>query len=206
MEEERIEKMIEKFEAMTSEEIKKGLATGSWGEGFPSNPGNVRAAQFVLEKRMAEEKITIKEIYSNLVQLTIHSEEIAWNRFNNFLLGNSILILAWAALLSSADQISKKPVLFALCILGLISSIFWSGLGYRSRKFLIKHIAMGAYIEADPACWPSVLNQKYKPFSQIKSIRDTSPFGWCGGRYILIFGPLLFAIFYIFLGVISCRI
>jgi len=148
---------------------------------------------------MVNEKIDVKDIYSNLVQLTIHSEEIAWNRFNSFLLASSILIIAWATIYVAIDIPDKKIILLAICCFGFLISLFFSGLGYRSRRFLQEHIRLGEYIEADPNCWPNSLNQKYKPFNQIVSIRDNSLWGICGGRIILVFGPLLFAVFYLLL-------
>jgi len=153
-----------------------------------------------VEKEAEMEKISCKDVYDSLVQLTIHAENNAWERFNSYLLGNSILILAWATILNHNNcSKSTRLVLYIICIFGIIGSLAFSILGNRGRAFLSKYLEMGSYIEGDSQCWEQKLNQKFKPLSETKSFRDNLGFRWCGGRNILVFGPIVFVFFYAFL-------
>ncbi len=150
------------------------------------------------------DKIEIKDIYSALSQLTIHAEDVAWNRFSSFMTANSILILAWFSLYSVEIPIKYiKLALAVLAFLGLLISVGFSFLGFRGRAFLREYLKIGSVIESDPACWPTDINAYYKPFSNTTSTRDSLSFGIFGGRNILVGGSMLFGFFYIFLLILS---
>lgn len=144
-----------------------------------------------------------KTVYSALVQLVIHAESITWNRFYNFLMANSILVLAWAVIYVSR---SYSPIvtitLLSICILGGLSGPFWAGLGFRGRKFLDVYVKLASNIEADTSLWPNTILQ-YKPFSKTRDLIRSLPCGWSGSRYILVAAPLAFMILYIVLTVAS---
>ena len=54
--------------------------------------------------------MTLKEVYASLVQMTISAETVSWNRFYNFLMFNTILVLAWATIWVSKDAPrSRRP-------------------------------------------------------------------------------------------------
>jgi hypothetical protein len=148
--------------------------------------------------------VSTKEIYSGLVQLTIHAETITWNRFNNFLVGNTILVLAWATIFASDNFLNGKTfILAALCILGAISGPFWAALGERGRKFLDEYIDLAVEIEKSKY-FPNQL-YKYKQFTITKNKIHTLPYGWAGSRYILRVWPLIFTLLYIVLLIVSLR-
>jgi len=149
------------------------------------------------------DKITVKEIYNNLVQLVIHAESVIWDRFNSYIVGNSILTLAWVTIFES--NIKLKFLLVLICIFGIIASVVFAILGYRGKAFLNRYLEVGSFIEADPQCWPGELNQKYKPLTETKSFRDNLNIPWCGGRSVVVFGPIIFVIFYISLLFIALK-
>jgi hypothetical protein len=141
--------------------------------------------------------ISIKEIYNNLTQLVIHAESVVWDRFNSYLVGNSILVLAWATVFVSPSK--SKLLLVPICVFGMIASIIFSILGCRGKTFLSKYIELGSLIEDDPQCWPTELNKKFKLLKETESLRDHLSCSRMGGHFVLICGPGAFAIFYIFL-------
>lgn len=79
---------------------------------------------------MTDKGVTAKEIYPVLVQLVIYAESITWNRFYNFLMGNSILILAWATIFVSpcSKGLGGKSVLVAISLLGAASGVAWAAI------------------------------------------------------------------------------
>jgi hypothetical protein len=157
----------------------------------------------IWKKEKKIETISAKEVYSALVQLVIHAESITWNRFNNFLMGNSILVLAWATIfVSTTDSCMTPFVLSAICILGVLSGPAWAALGTRGRKYLDKYVELAYSMETDSTCWPDELD-KHKPFAQTKESRDASRKGWSTSYFLLQAGPWCFTILYIVLLVAS---
>ena len=149
------------------------------------------------------ETISAKEVYSALVQLVIHAESITWDRFNNFLMGNSILVLAWATIfVSTTDSRMTTFVLSAICILGVLSGPAWAALGARGRKYHDNYVKLASNIEIDPTCWPIELD-KNRPSEKTKEIRDASPSRWSSSRFLLQAGPWCFTALYIVLLVAS---
>jgi hypothetical protein len=147
-----------------------------------------------------------KDAYTSLVQLIINAETISWNRFYNFLMFNTILVLAWATIWVSKDAaaVSKAVVLVAICSLGGISGIFWAALGYRGRTFLDEYVKISSDIEADARIWAADM-KKIKPLTKTIELRDSMCYGWAGSRVVLIGGPLAFTLLYGIMVVISLR-
>jgi hypothetical protein len=140
--------------------------------------------------------MTSKEVYPSLVQMIINAETISWNRFYNFLMFNTILVLAWATVWVSKDASALKAVvLLAICSLGGISGIFWAALGYRGREFLDAYAKMAADLEVDSTAWATDI-EKYKPLTKTIELRDSLCYGWAGSRVALIAGPLAFTVLY----------
>jgi hypothetical protein len=153
----------------------------------------------------------VKTIYSSIVQMVIHAESITWNRFYNFLLTNSILILAWATIyVSCSNSQMTRILLLAICILGMIGCVFWAALGARGRKFLDIYIDMGKDMENDmekkteevskndPNTWPDLV-AKHKLFKKTEETGRTACYGWASSKPILAGGPLLLIVLYILL-------
>jgi hypothetical protein len=107
---------------------------------------------------MAKEVTVImkeNEIYPSLIQMIIQAENITWNRFNNFLMFNTILVLAWSTIYAAdhnANQSFKWP-LVTFCIFGGLSGIFWALLGIRGRKYLNKYLEVAREFENDKTAW-----------------------------------------------------
>jgi hypothetical protein len=68
-----------------------------------------------------------------------HAETIAQTRFNNYLVADSLLLLAWATLFSGQGPDSSRLVLIVLAALSAVLSFFWIILGTRQEKFLKLH-------------------------------------------------------------------
>ena len=144
-------------------------------------------------------------IYSSLIQMVGHSESTTWNRFYNYLMANSILILAWATLYSiEKSNISAKIVMSSICILGGISGPFFSCLAARGRKFLNNYVDLGCKLENDTILWSMNLND-YKILNKLVYWRDNLPYKKASSHYILIVGPGLFTVFYIVLFIVSIK-
>jgi len=149
--------------------------------------------------------MTAKELYPSLVQMIIHAENITWNRFYNFLMFNTILVLSWATLWTAASSSqSRLVVLIAICILGSISGIFWAALGYRGRAFLSEYMNIAKELEADPAVWAEDL-EKYRQVTKALTLRDSLCYSWAGSRVLLIGGPLTFTVLYVVMLVVSLK-
>ena len=147
--------------------------------------------------------ITAKELYPSVIQLIIHAETISWNRFYNFLMFNTILILAWATVYSQEIRPAwGSAVLAIMCVLGGVSGLAWAGLGVRGRKFLNEYLLLAEHIEADAQCWSQDV-QKYKPITLTRQWISTFPFGCAGSRFLLTGGSLAFTAFYGFLLYVS---
>lgn len=116
--------------------------------------------------------------YSAIVQFLIHAEQISWNRFNNFLLGNSFLILAWAAIYDFKGDAYSGIITFVLitiCVIGGFTGILFAFLGYRGREFLKEYKEMGAKIEADVTLWPEKFRE-HKVFTESQFLTQNIPF------------------------------
>lgn len=89
-------------------------------------------------------------LYPNIVQMANHAESITWNRFYNFTMANSILVLAWATVYSgttSVHRLSLSTVLCAMCLLGIVTGYLWAGHAVRGREFLTGYLNMGRLVE-----------------------------------------------------------
>lgn len=142
------------------------------------------------------DKITAKEIYTTLVQMVVQAESISWNRFYNFLMGNSILILAWATIFVSQKHSPWGTiVMVSICILGAITSPFYALLGRRGRNFLNHYVEQLIEIEDNQNNWPSEF-ATLKIFNKNKELRDTLPGRIAGSYYLLQAVPYGFSFLY----------
>lgn len=131
------------------------------------------------------------DIYGAVVQFVIHAENISWNRFNNFLLAASVLVIAWATLYSQAsDSCGSRVIQSLICLLGILCGIAWAFLGARSRDYLDKYIDQGSEME------------KGYDKSAIKLFPDppgTRPnqFIYSSSRFLLTAVPIAFVVLYL---------
>lgn len=144
-----------------------------------------------------------KELYPSLVQMIIHAETISWNRYYNFLMFNTILILAWATIyIQHPRPYLAQVVLATMCVIGGVSGVTWAALGYRGRKFLYEYINLAVKFEKDLTCWSPELRQ-FQLLTLTKAWINSFPYGWSGSRYLLTVGALAFTFFYMLLFYVS---
>lgn len=153
-----------------------------------------------------EELIQI-DPYSTLAQLVTSAEAITWNRFNNFLVSNTILMMAWATVYAGNKTSSMSMmVLVVMTVVGFTTCPMWAALGSRGRGFLKAYIQLGSLIEDDNNLWPKEFD-KYKPFKKTEELREELPWNQFGSFFILTFIPWLFAVLYLALfaaSIIKC--
>ncbi|MBN1397597.1 MAG: hypothetical protein JXA06_06165 [Bacteroidetes bacterium] len=141
--------------------------------------------------------------YAALVQLITHSDSVTWNRFYNFLVANSVLVLAWTAIFATnSSPAMSSMVLITISIFGLLTSPFWAILGWRGKKFQNAFEALAEKVENDAKLWPKQ-SVKYKPLTESQNIRKSLGWGLGGTFYFLTFFPLAFGIIYIVLLIAS---
>ena len=150
-----------------------------------------------------KQKIAPNILYPSLVQLVIHAETINWNRFYNFLMSNSILILAWATIYAQQLPDFATTVLVVISVLGLVSCIAAAALGWRGTGYLEKYVDLGVRIEADEECWGTNLADEYKLLTITEQYGKDASCCWARSRYLLRLGPVAFLIFYVFLLCVS---
>ncbi len=145
-------------------------------------------------------KLKINTIYQAIIQLVTSAESITWSRFNNFLIANSIIILAWSSIYNFSPSDTKEYVLIILSALGIIGSIIWLNLNLRGRKFLEEYILIGSEIENK---YGEKLDNNFLILNKTKSLAKNLPFKVSSSKYILSFWAICFLIVYILLFFIS---
>ena len=139
-------------------------------------------------------KIDEKDMYTTFFQLVLHSESISWSRFNNLLIINSILILAWATIFASnsSSRLASKIVMVVICALGILSSVAWADLGKRGREYLDAYKNKAKSIETNKKdWWEGCIDNDYKPFHI-----DKKPKWYSSSRFLVGYGPYFFVVVY----------
>jgi hypothetical protein len=144
------------------------------------------------------------ELYAALVQMVNNAESISWNRFYNFLMGNSILVLAWATIYASQDRSTLTSiVLSAICLFGASSGIVWAALGKRSREYVETYFKQAIDLEQDLKTWDEAgISNSWKPFSATQTIRQKAS-SFSTSVFVLTWMPLAFSALYLLLFVAS---
>jgi hypothetical protein len=83
-----------------------------------------------------------------------------------------------------------------MSVLGVLSGLAWSGLGYRGRKYVNLYLEASARIDEGAAEGCRVCKQSL-------DAREQLWFPFLGSFYILTFAPLLFSALYVFLFIVS---
>lgn len=154
-----------------------------------------------------DRRIEASTIYSVIAGLLTHSEQISWNRFNLYILFNSMIFIAWTSMYSATNvDCFSLLIMVLISLLGIIGGVAFSCLGYRGRKFVDACLEAGARLE-NTRIWPTELPAETKIFKRLRNIRDTIPFGFAGSRYILVYGPIvLLVVFLVMMAATLCRI
>ena len=133
--------------------------------------------------------LTRGDLYKATIDLIIHAENITWTRSSNFLLANSILMLAWATIFASSLWDQRKAVFLSLLSgLGFVLSFVWAPFSYRSRRYLKSYKDRGIELEQNlsPPLQEGPLSAGERiPFSYIEEITKSEHMSW--------FIPLAFA-------------
>jgi len=138
-----------------------------------------------------------RDLWTGLIQLIIHTESISWSRLYNFLMGNSILVLAWATIYSSADRgVWTRLVMSAICVLGGFSGPAWAALGSRTRYYVNLHVRQAESLEGDPSSWEEAIPDELRPFRQGATIRG-GRFKYSSNPFLLQAVPLSFTALYV---------
>ncbi len=81
----------------------------------------------------------------------IHAEQMRWTILYNFLVGNTVLLVAWStlfvSLISNSHSVGLKIVLIGFCVIGIGGSIVWTFLVRRSNQFSERYFATGVNLE-----------------------------------------------------------
>jgi hypothetical protein len=95
----------------------------------------------------------LQSLYAAATQQWMHAEQMRWTVLYNFLVGNTILLVAWstlfAQLVSSPWSIGLRIVVIGFCPIGMLGGILWAFLQARSNTFA-KHY-FGAAFELEKA-------------------------------------------------------
>jgi len=138
-------------------------------------------------------EITPSTLYQVLCSLVNQSEQIRWTRLNNFLIANSIFVLAWAAVFVT-DNIAfpiKQIALTWICVPGLVTAILWGPLGRRSSNYHDTFHELARSLES------KLPDKSPKPFREVQPERDEAQ-KQCvtSSRFIVTYVPLGFGLFY----------
>jgi hypothetical protein len=102
---------------------------------------------------MPDEASVEQAVYSAASQQWVHAEQMRWTILYNFLVGNTILLVAWsqlfAALLapSNVHAVGLNIVLIGFCGIGIGGSIVWIFLGLRANRFSQQYFEAGLRLE-----------------------------------------------------------
>ena len=148
----------------------------------------------------SETSATTNTLYEVASSHWVHGEQMRWTILYNFLVGNTILLVAWATLfvglLQNRDSLGLKIVLIASCALGALGGIVWALLESRANGFAERFFNLGVDLE------------KYLP----KPGDSAGPFGamalhrtkgFVKTYVVLVVVPVVFAVLYVALLVIS---
>ncbi len=147
--------------------------------------------------------ITFKDLYSALIQITEGVENISWSRFYNFLMSNSILILAWATIyVSTANPPLKKTILCSIALLGGLSGIVFGDLGRRTRLYMDEHAKQLKSIEDIQSIWEPGITNDMKPNSIVQDVIKSGHI-WSSNPFILRYVPLSYSVLCLFMLIAS---
>jgi hypothetical protein len=168
--------------------------------------GGANAVQVNGMTKGDEEELGPKELYAAITQHITSAEQISWNRFSNFLTSNSIFVVAWATIYAASPKLPVFLTVFVqvtVCLIGITSSLVWTGLGRRSRANVNLFLRLGRRMEEEmvrgvPAwLWPCARAEK---------LRDEGPCRTAGSYAIMVYGPFVFTALYAVLLLVSVHL
>jgi hypothetical protein len=155
---------------------------------------------------MPDPKDKLNSAYEATVDHWTHAEDTRWSLLNNYLTGNSILILAWAALFTSQAPY-RRFLCAVLAVGGLFISILWAGLSHRGNGFIHMYANLGISIENELGEGLKRPEQttSWFPFTNAGNHRSRirRPARWFSSRFTVVSVPLVFALIYVLLACVA---
>lgn len=139
----------------------------------------------------------LKTAYDATVQHWVHAEETRWSLVTNYFTGSSILLLTWAAVFTSEHVSHRKLISGVFALIGLVISIVWAVLAYRSNAFVIAYREEAAKLETKLA----KSEAEAFPFHVARTVGKKTH--GVNTRATVVVVPLLFAAIYLILIVLS---
>ncbi len=147
--------------------------------------------------------------YQAVNQHWSHAEDERWSILYNFITGNSILVLAWAAALS-APQPWRSVAASALPVAGLVLCIIWIIIECRTNTFIMKYGQLGEELEKKLSVEvhapfhrgeqirDEVKKAKSYNFFELILVRDQITIGrWMSAGRVVVFVPMIFVVVYL---------
>lgn len=131
------------------------------------------------ESTVSNDQDTTNAWYSAAIQLIVHAENISWTRIYNLFTANSILLLAWATIVTSPS--GKASILIALSLAGFILSLAWVPLGQRGRRYVRKYLEVATKLEKDnigPVKFAHPQKEGFLPFARAERLAVLAPLGF----------------------------
>jgi hypothetical protein len=158
--------------------------------------------------------IGYKDKYGAVIQLIVGTEAMAWNRFYNYLVVASVLLLAWFTIYSQATpgefqdaregqviQLQRPRgaplIMTVMSALGAFGGFAWACLGWRGRVFMGRYVELGRRIE--DAVEADKPGQDIRPCHEREQLRDTVGFSLIGSFYLLVVIPGLIGLLFLLL-------
>jgi hypothetical protein len=141
--------------------------------------------------------------YAAASQQWIHAEQMRWTILNNFLVGNTILLVAWStlfvALVEGVHAVGLNIVLIGFCGVGMAGSVVWAFLELRANRFADKYFEAGLALEQGPGPVPQEPNVR-GPFWIAHQHRSD---GLLKTHKVVVGVPIVFAAIYVALLIVS---
>lgn len=100
---------------------------------------------------MSNDADHVEALYAAGSQQWIHAEQMRWTILYNFLVGNTILLVAWStlfvALVAGGRSVGLNIVLLGFCGVGMAGSVVWAFLELRANRFAERYFEAGLTLE-----------------------------------------------------------
>jgi len=141
-----------------------------------------------------------KDRYAAIIQLIVVAETTSWNRFYNFLMFASVLIVAWAAIYSQSTPPKGATFIMAsISVFGFISGFAWGGLGWRGRAMQKIFVDEGKKLEERTPGPAEGQPPHVNPCAIAAEKRDSMKFSKFSSFYLLIGVPILCGLLFLLL-------
>ena len=92
----------------------------------------------------------IPAVYAAATDQWIHAEQMRWTILYNFLVGNTILLVAWATLyaafVSDVSSLGLRIVLIGSCAVGVLGGVVWAFLEHRANGFSERYLNRPGFV------------------------------------------------------------